>query len=479
MSLYRSSNFLRRCRLHPRPEIFLPTGSFPSPTHPTTNHYQRPASLKVQPFHTTPSHHAARAPSVHYGKRKIKKSIAFTREALFASRAVGDKVKSLEWLDTEGNNAWLHMGRLDPKGKVTLSQFKEVGRALIESAYEGVPSAEAIRSLPADPDKVWLVGQLMQTGDKTFSLWHATSCALAGVKQALCLIGMSYLTQTEGSYPMRTRILDRIEDLALRDHDRDIGAMAVHVKVLIRREQYEEAMKLLEQIIANVSPSKVPEASSINFEVSFMPDIWQEYLSLKEKLNQRGRDSSLTREEVIRMAAVDYLDARYLGTYASMMLEKGDLEAYEQSIHQAAMAGQQVACRKLANFYYLTSQGLLPRRGDKKFVPGAGVGKKENSLTEFVSTVFRGVSPLRYYHQLALQWYELSLRLGNESSAIILAILYRSAGQADTGAKYLEEAQTVPHHQKLLDELKQSWDKSDYMPEVPDELLSLHDESET
>ncbi|PWY87770.1 hypothetical protein BO70DRAFT_287108 [Aspergillus heteromorphus CBS 117.55] len=490
MSLFRSSHALRRCRLHPRPEFRPATSSSSSsspPPHPLP---------KVQSFHTTPSSHAQprRSPAArraeydkHYGKQTqriqatetarpgqpAKRALPYTNEGIFAGRAVGEVDESLQWLDAAGPYCWKQIKVLSPDLDVSESVFMDVCRRLIQTAYTELPSAEAIRKLSLEPEQVWTMGVSLDLEDKTFKYWLTSSCALAGVSPALSLIAMTYLRQAKAmsTPPMRTRILERIETLALRD--RDPCAMAVHSKVLAAREQYEDAMTMLDSFLTTIRPEKLQTVDNSNLENLIVPTLWEDYLALKAKVNERGGDSKLSRDELVEMAAVQFQNPQYLPLYAEIMLEKGDHKAYEESMQKAAMTGNKGACEKLANFYYLTSQAQLPRRGDKDFVSGAALGEKTGLFAELYSVAFKGVAPLSRYYRLALEWYELSADMGNASSAIILAMLYRRAGQAEKGAKHLEVPQKALFNRELLVEIQESWDNPDYVPEIPEELLSL------
>jgi hypothetical protein len=295
---------------------------------------------------------------------------------------------------------------------------------------------------------------------------------------------------SDNTAPVRVPILDKIEHIAY--HDRDPRAMTLHAKTLGLRKRYTEALDLIEQVMALIYPSKIPVAKDGGFAAAKIEPPWKVYAWLKEKAQAQANTSLKTKaskaaaaaaagpeaeagEDLLRSAALDYHDPESLVQYAAAQMQAGDLAAYEDCMSRAATAGNAEACRRLANFYYLTSLGRYPRRGVREDTATAPVAEKPSNrgrISALLARVF-GPQPRAEYRKLAMEWYGLAFSHGNEQAALVLAVLVREDGSASLGLQLLRRIEGSPSLGPLVKRIKARWDDRDQKVGIPAELLDV------
>lgn len=304
----------------------------------------------------------------------------------------------------------------------------------------------------------------------------------------------------DNTAPVRTPTLEKIEHLAYQD--RDPRAMTLHAKILGLRKRYPEALSLIEQVMALIYPSKIPVAKDGGFAMARIEPPWHVYAWLKEKaqaqanaITKTGKAAAAVAgaeagagDDLLRSAALDYNDPESLVQYATVRMQAGDLAMYEDCMRRAATAGNAEACRRLANFYYLTSLGRYPRRGVREAEATAmapveaatslsSQARERNNCNRgkffaLLSSVF-GPQPRAEYRKLATEWYELAFSHGNEQAALVLAVLLREDGSASRGLQLLEQIEGSPSLGSQVRRIKAQWDDRDREVGIPAELLDV------
>ncbi|RHZ59569.1 hypothetical protein CDV55_106216 [Aspergillus turcosus] len=510
MSLARPSNALRRwpC-LYDKPLLSLTTSYIPNNTrvsdHRTTRTTKRrTTSLQTtRPFHCTASCYAARSPAARRAQAQTQRlRPAYSSDGLFNVPAHGDLTARLKYIDEKGPMLWMSAlaeGLLDDK--VTKKTFLDIAKRLLETAHRELPSADAIQKISSahiDPDLIFQIGYTVSGGNPSFREWLLASTTHAGARVPLLMSAARYIRSLrDNTAPVRTPTLEKIERLAY--HDRDPRAMTLHAKILGLRKRYPEALALIEQVMALIYPSKVPVAKDGGFAMAKIEPPWRVYAWLKEKAQanattKRGGTPAAAAagaeagDDLLRSAALDYNDPESLVQYATARLQAGDLAMYEDCMSRAATAGNAEACRRLANFYYLTSLGRYPRRGVREdeaeatgpveaaTSPSSQTKEPSNSnrgtFSALLSRVF-GPQPRAAYRKLATEWYELAFSHGNEQAALVLAVLLREDGSASRGLQLLEQIEGSPSLGPLVKRIKAQWDDLNQEVGIPAELLNV------
>ncbi|GKZ17421.1 hypothetical protein AbraIFM66951_004722 [Aspergillus brasiliensis] len=483
MSLSRTTSVLRQCRLrlHPEPTILL-TRTL-TPLSQTTRH-GRLSRSEAKPFHTSPSTHAAlRSPTARKAQSTRKRAV-FTIDGVFAHAVQGDIEEMLQrlehtveehyyrWKETRGYNGSY------ASAKLSLEKYKQIAQSLLHTAFSQPPSPRAIRAISTNVEVVWNVSRCLLTpNNRPLEVWLHSACALAGARSPTLMLAHRNLDDAYPNYPLRTQFLDKVEQWALQE--RDPRAMHVYVRTLIARGELESAVPLLEELMTTIYPS--PRVEGLETPLSFynIPEVWPTYIELQEGLKKKGVDWGMSRDELARLAGVDYQEPNFLSSYASVMFEAGDYEKYEQYMHQAAMAGIPSACTSLAHFYYLTARGLFPRRGEKNFHPRTAEESrqlvKKGRWETLYSNIVHGLPPHEYYNNLALEWWELGLDMGSELSAMFLALAYREAGQLDVADSFykLIDSPRLLACKFTADDLAVNWDNPFATFSVPRRVLNV------
>ncbi|GIK03372.1 hypothetical protein Aspvir_007441 [Aspergillus viridinutans] len=508
MSLARTSNALRRwpC-LYDKPPLSLSTSYIPNNTRlsdnrtPRTTKHKTTSPQTIRPFHCTASCCAARSPAARRAQAETKRlRPVYSSDGLFNLPAHGDLTARLKYLDEKGPLLWMSAlaeGLLDDK--VTKKTFLDIAKRLLETAHRELPSADAVRGISSDPDLSFQIGYIISGGNPTFREWLLASTTHAGARVPLLMSAARYLNSLGNTAPVRTPTLEKIEHLAL--HDRDPRAMTLHAKILGLRKRYGDAIRLIEQVMTLIYPSKVPVAKDGGFAMARIEPPWRVYAWLKEKAKAQANSTTKTgtatadeagtqTDDLLRSAALDYQDPESLVQYATARMQAGDLAMYEDCMSRAATAGNAEACRRLANFYYLTSLGRYPRRGVREAeaeatAPAEAATEPTSSASSqssepsnrgtfsaLLSSVF-GPQPRAEYRKLATEWYELAFSHGNEQAALVLAVLLREDGSAARGLQLLEQIEGSPSLGPLVRRIKSQWDEQDQEVGIPAELLDV------
>ncbi|EAW10429.1 uncharacterized protein ACLA_049010 [Aspergillus clavatus NRRL 1] len=481
MSVPRTSNSLRTwSRPFRQPTLSPPT--YCISTHarvsdhrsPHIRNYKAVPSQTTRSFQTSTSRYAARSPAVRRAQDRAQAQRSrpvYSSDAMWTLPAHGDQAARLRYLNANGPLVWMQAlseGFLDKN--IAQKTFMEIARKLLDRAYKQPPSGAAIQEISPDVDLVFQIGYIVSAGDPTFKEWVLASSTRAGARIPTLMTASRYLRQTGDVAPVRTPVLENVETLAL--HDRDPRAMVVHARVLGRRGRYTEATALIEQVMRTIRPSKTPESGDGGFAMANIEAPWAVYAWLKEKTGDLAG-----REEVVRVAARKYLDPKALVEYAAICMRRGDLKTYEECMSQAATAGNADACRKLANFYYLTSLGRYPRRGTKETVSSAEATTpaeedKPRGLWSSITALF-GPQSHKEYRKLALEWYELAFSHGNLAAALILSVILREDGSASRGLHFLQQIEKSPELGPLAQKIKSGWDGQRYAVDIPAEMLDV------
>ncbi|KAJ5928100.1 hypothetical protein N7466_007056 [Penicillium verhagenii] len=381
---------------------------------------------------------------------------------------------------------------LIPTG-ISEATYRNVGAQLVTAAFAGEPSSQAIRAISTDADAVFRIGWMVTASNRYFRGWLIAACANAGAL-------LPYVIYAKNSFlyfdepPMHTPTMARLFEIADKGYP---PALLLQAQVLHQHGDYKRAAEILEtKVLPYLSPSG---RKPIPFEDVLLGELLPSPLrlyaltqaTLGDQLNsQAHRDKS---DEAIRRAALEFNDPGALLDYASLMMNQHNLEMYEECMGKAAAAGSHHACLYLANFYYLTYQGLYPTRGEQKPTkanpnPAANWkpvsiesrDKIENlSLWQFVvdkfQSSFNRAMPRHDYHLLAHMWYDVASGYGEPRAYFMHALLSRDLNLMFNGRMQLESAMMDkdPLYAKKIKELKLNWYNKDYEPSVPRKMLPV------
>lgn len=325
-----------------------------------------------------------------------------------------------------------------------------------------------------DVDLVYKIGHIISVNDRQLLEWNLFSGSLAGAYLPTILCAGRVVAKMKTA-PPRTPLLDKIEALAL--HDRDSICMTLHAHVLGFRGQYTEALVLIDEVMGAIYPTHLGPLT-LNFNDTFpetLPQPWEVYEWLKRRT---GDDEAA--DAAVRRAAVEFQDPKALVVHAGRLMERGDLEMYEECLCKAATAAHPDACRKLANFYFLIIIGRYPRRGEKDTVQQQQQQQQEHQEQTASSTVLSWLScfynrslPLDDYYKLAREWYELACAHGNSDAALTFALLLREEGNVELGRHYLDMAAMKPGLASSLRGYRVNWENLDVPMKVDFEKLDV------
>lgn len=251
--------------------------------------------------------------------------------------------------------------------------------------------------------------------------------------------------------PKQSIVLNTIEYLALQV--RDPVSMTLHARVLILREQYNEALALMEEVMRVIRPVTTSRLSQDkHFPLDMAP--WQVYEDVNRKL---GNDAAA--DKAIEIAAGEYQDPQALFTLAGRHMKDGDLENYEACMSKVASTGNADACRKLANFYFLTCLGRYPRRGED--TTQKQQEQQQQQKKSWISSFFGRMLSLDGYLNLSREWYELACTHGSHDAALTMSLLLRLDGKFDLGKQYLEMAAQKPGLASAIRGYRVNWDNTE------------------
>lgn len=273
--------------------------------------------------------------------------------------------------------------------------------------------------------------------------------------------------------PAKSAIFDKIEELAYKHHDP--RAMLIQATLLGHKKRYDDALALTESVMSMIRPSATPPAPSRTMSLPGVKSPWSIYIWLKREAG--APESEVL--EILKTGALEYQDPSALVTYAEhMMTQNNDLDKYEEYIAKAATSGHKAACRKLANYYYLTSQGRFPRRGTHSTDPEGDLARanattSRGKLGAFLSSLF-GPQPYHEYRGLAIEWYELAFRHGCPRAALALAILMRQNGDdRELVEQVFQFAVSSKELGGVVRSFRVNWEREDFEPTVPEEVLDV------
>ncbi|KAL5359016.1 hypothetical protein BJX96DRAFT_164151 [Aspergillus floccosus] len=377
---------------------------------------------------------------------------------------------------------------------VSKETFLSIAKQLLENAHRQAPSAAAVQSISNDVDLVFKISHFISPGNPSLREWALSACTLAGARVPSLITAARYLSTTSPKSALpQTKLLQQVETLALRD--RDPRAMLLHAKALARRGQHPAALSLLEDVLSTISPTRRRPLPDEEFMLPGITSPWQTYLSIKA---ETGMLDDAERDRVLRGGADDYHDPAALTQYARLRLRRaGDRAAYEEYMSMAAMAGHADACRRLANFYYLTSARRFPRRGAKITTVSApdaeGVAEVEaedQGLLARWLPRFYAPKPHAEYRTLALDWYHLAASHASTAptakgdvlskTALAVAVIVREQGivagradRLDQAFQWLQRVGDVPAVASFVRQLKLKWDDEGFLPAVPEEVVDV------
>lgn len=432
----------------------------------------------------------------------------FTEDCRFTSRVTHPPDEHLAYLET---NFPLICGYAKRSGHLpsylSLKKCYEVSGKLLQAAYTVPPSAQAIRSISKDVETVWKIGTVMGGGPQ-FQAWVTTAAAEAGSEPALLYIAA--LSVQKSFVPPSNPVFKRLEYLAIEK--KFPSAIILQAKVLGLRGQFAEGVALIEKVMEDIYPTRLPPSPADDILLGGqIPPPWEVYAWLRESLG----DHSAT-DEIVKVAALNYQDPQALIRYAQIRKLAGDLEMYEECMSRAARAGNVEACRKLANFYYLTFHGRFPRRGERiqekpvqeetQANPNAedtGKTKKtkrkevrqqqpkrpasaappENATKKNLPTIYNNLRdrvlhllgrchPPEHYSMLAYNWYQLAAFNHCPKAAFVYAILCREReDNLVEGFELLQVAFQEDSLRAKAKELMDKWEDESYEPKIPVKLL--------
>lgn len=344
-----------------------------------------------------------------------------------------------------------------------------------------------------DVNIVFRIGYCSTTFDAPLREWIISSCAMAKARIPLILVTKRAMEFSK--VPSRTEWTTEIEKLAVRGYP---PALVLHAKMLYLRQEYKEAIDLLEQeVLPFLGPTtRLPRFFDDIMLMGQLESPWRLYALILARYDAIHNDPEARRksDEAIKTAAIEYHDPDALMEYAFMMMNEKNLDMYEEAMTKAATAGNGKACFFLANFYYLTFHGKYLTRGEraKEYASGGALLSNENTKAKSstpTSVSEKQVSPLwtwvtsffgqsmkrEEYRALAKDWYQLAFAHGNKRAAFMMALLLREDDDLVEGFKYLEDAEMEKDKDfadRLL-ELKANWLEKDYSPKVPKRMLPV------
>ncbi|PLB54806.1 hypothetical protein P170DRAFT_398575 [Aspergillus steynii IBT 23096] len=484
-----------------RPNRITTSTASPRPAGPEPR-TRTPAPSTKRSFHTTHPLSAARAPKIRIAENtRSRARPAFSNDGLYQGGVVNDIPNRLKTLEELGPKLWrtsIIEGFVDED--VDRKTFMYVARGVLKSAASRAPSGAAVREISENPDLVFKIGHVVATNSPSLMQWVISSTAQAGAIIPTLMSASRALAKADSSpgttVPQRTPIFEKVEHLALEAHDP--RAMLIHAKLLGQQKRYPEALQLAESVMSMIYPSKTNPPPTRSMDIPNLEPPWAIYSWLKRcakpETSEPTSEPELKPEtdtdmdmdmDMLKTAALEYQDPEALVTYATHMMATNDLAKYEECMSKAATAGYAPACRKLANFYYLTSQGRFPRRGTKSTDPAGDFERAKaaneraaapgaSKLKAFLSGLF-GPQPYHEYRGLAIEWYELAFRHGCPRAALALAILMRENGEAMETVEPVFQYVLMSSAQLggLIRPFRVNWEREDYVPMVPGEVLDV------
>ncbi|KAJ5745227.1 hypothetical protein N7520_010409 [Penicillium odoratum] len=375
--------------------------------------------------------------------------------------------------------------------------YKDVGDQLIRAAWDSRADEgkDIIRAISTDVDAIYRIGWMVSAESKAFRQWLNLACAGAGAALPLVIFTRNTISDTHAP-EHDTVLFKRLFELA--DHGYP-PAILLQAKIMHLRGQHEASAKLLEE---KVLPYLSPTARKpLPFEDiclgGLMESPYRLYALILATMGEAktSKEYRAKADEALRVAALEYNEPAALIEYASLMMNKNNLEMYEECMSKAATQGEGSACFYLANFYYLTHQGVYPTRGEQKptranpdpvanWKPIDVDSKAEieppkklsKQIVKHLKGLFNRSMSRAEYHRLALSWYYQAAAWNGELRASFMhALLSREMGLMTEGRQMLElsHMEYDPVYSKKVADLKANWFNKDYEPSVPKKMLPV------
>ncbi|PYH40747.1 uncharacterized protein BP01DRAFT_360981 [Aspergillus saccharolyticus JOP 1030-1] len=504
----------RRCQLSLHARISSPAGLLYSSLHScliqnnlVLHHQLAPRPSLTSLFHTTASSNALyrtprRSPTVRRAENnRIPVAPVPNANSAYESHIEGDPATHLAWLQGHGVDSWADARIAKSlKSNITKDVFVTTGKHLITRAHGGPPTLGAFENNPCNltPFEVFNIGRLVLPHHQSFQRWLCSAGALAQVRPAIYIQAAAYLKNllaySKSKYPPRDEpYLQAVEALATGPQP-DPRAMCLHAQVLCHRQHYRQAIALLDEVLELIYPSKELE-HGFETPLYFPPieSVWDTYLWVQGIMHEYKSKTKYTRDEIIRRAATEFKDPKYLVLYAGILREQGRWDEYEECMFWASRAGNPQAIRRLASYYYFTALGRYRRRGEspQDFRPvksgeeGRRLQKEQNRSwwQRLSEEIWSGHSlpSLTHYRALAREWFELATFYGSPESAVIVAVMDREDGRPGDGANVLRELLREgrfqgPEREKLqksIESLLDNWSDPAFKPKVPESYYVL------
>ncbi|KAJ5726682.1 uncharacterized protein N7483_008039 [Penicillium malachiteum] len=476
-------------------------------------------SIQSRPFSSTPKPNGTPAPAAELARRqklrRLRREGAFIKSGQqdFLVDDRGLFLGSLEhykvdYVGTEQSLMLQHdkvakwqyaAGVRDgfiPKG-ISEKKFYDVGKELIQAAFESPPNGQAIRAISTDVDAVFRLGFMASIEHKLLRGWIVSSCALARSSMAVVTIARGQVTDTEVPAPGKNSWLVETEKLANEGYP---PAMLLQAKIIGARGDLEGALEILEKkIMPFLTPSQRRPIAFEDITLNgLLPSPYQLQAVILAAMGQK-LDSQAHRDaadKALAIAATQYNDVQALLDYACLMMSQDKLDVYEECMSKAATAGNPKACLYLANYYYLTYMGRYPTQAEQRPTrdnphPVANwepisPSEESNKPTElttwglkyylsYFKNLFRASMSRSEYYTLSRDWYQLAYHHGEHRAAFMAALIDRELGLMHNGRMFLEQAQMQhdPLYREKLEELKNRWFDKDFEPAVMLKMLPV------
>lgn len=296
--------------------------------------------------------------------------------------------------------------------------------------------------------------------------------------------------------PARTQWTDDIEELARTDYP---PAILLHAQIQGRRGKYESAFGQFEnRIFPRVSPTRKRPNMFSSIQIGDKLDSpYRTYALLRAAHDQQfgSAESRQKADEAIRIAAMEFNDPEALTEYASVMMNEGNLDMYEECMCKAATAGHGKASFYLGNFYYLTFLGKYKTRGEResnqnRWPPAwmarltglndpARSSSYVNKSMKYIASFLNRSMPQKAYHQLASDWYYVAFAQGHKSAPFMVALLKREVAESEAeledAGMFFELARMAEDEdlKKPFAELEKNWFNRDFEPTLPKKFMAV------
>lgn len=348
---------------------------------------------------------------------------------------------------------------------ITPKMFLEIGRRLIDQAYNSRASADALKNIwKGHPGRVYEIAYAIRVHGPGQAHGHVFQWAMkatgeAGLVQALG-IAVAAQIKTKGAMLPNSREIEMIKKIAYETDD----PMALSVWADVARiwGQTEEAVTIFQHLNKMVYPSE--RRPTYVEDVLYQGVIKAPWSALFDIYHRTERFEEAN--EMLKIGALNYRDPQALVSYAFIRKEKEDWEAYEQCLVAAATSGHGDACFRLGNYYYLISKGDIPSR-DQRLA-------EKHRFRAWVAKILRYAYEKEDWRRLAANWYEMASAHGNSEGTRNLAVLKREDGHPNAW-ELMEQLRSDPRmwKSKNIIKLRDQWDNPKFKPTLPAAWLEL------